>query len=273
MFRSAKRAYWKKQPLPEECQKLLSGSPLVPFWNGLDDALRYRISRDMQVLLNEKAWEGCGGLTLTDEHRWIISAHAALMMAGEISDYFPHLDSILLYPQKYVATVEEEYEGGIMSTGEEVRSGESWEGGALVLSWEEIREGGITKMDVYNDGRPVDIYNNLIFHEFAHQIDQELGITYRVESLLHSNGDDDSDRDRFPWIEAFTPHFSRFLEQVRRRRPLLFDPYGAEHPAEFFAVVTEAFFGIPKRFKTEEPELYELMKELYNLDPARFSGR
>ena len=34
------------------------------------------------------------------------------------------------------------------------------------------------------------------------------------------------------------------------------DPYGAENPAEFFAVVTEEFFELPARLHTGYPELY-----------------
>lgn len=213
----------------------------------------------MQVLLEEKSFEGCGGFTIEDRHRWIIAAEASRMISGDISDYYPHLDSILVYPKKYVATVQEEYEGGIMSTGEEVRSGESWEGGALVLSWEEIRQTGMRR----EAGR--EFYHNLIYHEFAHQIDQELGITHRTEAFLISG-----EGTGYPWIESFAAHFEAFVSAVDRNRPFPapLDPYGAEQPAEFFAVLTEAFFGIPDALKKSSPELYNLMKELYTADPT-----
>ncbi len=251
LFKSSRRASLKKKPLPDSCLKLLSER--LPFWGRMDEKLRAQVSCDMQILLHEKHLEGCGGLTLTDEHRWIIAAQAALMISGGISDYYPHLDSVLVYPQKYVATVEEEYEGGIVSSGHEVRSGESWEGGTVVLSWEEIQQAGTRR----------GIYTNLVFHEFAHQIDQELSITRRTEAMLIN--DDDGG---YPWIAKFAPHFEAFTDLVECRRPPLLDPYGAEHPAEFFAVATETFFGIPGVLKSKDRSLYSLMEELYQVEMA-----
>jgi len=45
------------------------------------------------------------------------------------------------------------------------------------------------------------------------------------------------------------------------------DPYAAENPAEFFAVVTELFFLDPQRLQTHYPAVYDEMRRFYRQDP------
>jgi Mlc titration factor MtfA (ptsG expression regulator) len=61
--------------------------------------------------------------------------------------------------------------------------------------------------------------------------------------------------------------YERLVEDDRRRRETFLDPYGAENPAEFFAILTETFFEIPHDLALEHPELYELLQGAYGLDP------
>ena len=45
------------------------------------------------------------------------------------------------------------------------------------------------------------------------------------------------------------------------------DPYGSESPAEFFAVISEAFFETPDLVKEDYPAAYEQLKLFYKQDP------
>ena len=47
------------------------------------------------------------------------------------------------------------------------------------------------------------------------------------------------------------------------------DPYGAENPAKFFAVVTEEFFELPARLHIGYPELYTQLSLFYRQDPLQ----
>jgi hypothetical protein len=47
------------------------------------------------------------------------------------------------------------------------------------------------------------------------------------------------------------------------------DPYGAEHPAEFFAVAVESFFTQPRELLQVHPELYGVLGDYFRQDPAR----
>ena len=46
----------------------------LPFYARLDERGQGRIRDDLRVLVDEKEWEGCGGLVLTDEIRVTIAA-------------------------------------------------------------------------------------------------------------------------------------------------------------------------------------------------------
>jgi len=54
---------------------------------------------------------------------------------------------------------------GIVAEGVQGRLGQSWYRGPVVLSWDDVRR---TAHD-HNDGQ------NVVFHEFAHQLDSESG--------------------------------------------------------------------------------------------------
>jgi Mlc titration factor MtfA (ptsG expression regulator) len=53
-----------------------------------------------------------------------------------------------------------------------------------------------------------------------------------------------------------------------RGRELPFDPYAAEHPAEFFAVMSEEFFTDPLTLRDAFPALYGQLALFYRQDPA-----
>jgi hypothetical protein len=46
------------------------------------------------------------------------------------------------------------------------------------------------------------------------------------------------------------------------------DPYAGESPAEFFAVVSEAFFELPQEIKRAYPEVYSQLTLFFRQDPA-----
>jgi hypothetical protein len=56
------------------------------------------------VLVEEKHFEGAGGLVIRDELRLTIAAQAALLLLHRDTDYFPGLTSVSVYPTGYVAS-------------------------------------------------------------------------------------------------------------------------------------------------------------------------
>ena len=74
------------------------------------------------------------------------------------------------------------------------------------------------------------------------------------------------------WAEVCAREFAALERAAERGRPTVLDPYGAEHPAEFFAVATEAFFERSGELRRRHPELFALLREYYCQDPAELEG-
>lgn len=221
----------------------------VPYVRFLPSELRDELEGLMRVFLAEKSFEGCGGLAITESMRLAIAAQACILLLGRKSDMYPLLSSILVYPAAYVAPEPEIGPGGIVDETPQERIGESWVHGSVVLSWQDVEHGGAA------DGV------NVVFHEFAHQLDHESGSDDGAPSL---SGPAMEQR----WREVMTAAYEGLVRAADAGEPTLLDEYGAESPAEFFAVATECFFELPHRLRSEHRELYDLLSDFYRQDPA-----
>lgn len=200
--------------------------------------------------MNEKLFEGCNGLQLTERHKIVIAAYACLPILEEPSDYYRDLQAILLYPDDYIATVHEEDEAGVITSGTEARKGESWDTGNVILSWRDIED------NLYHSPGK----QNLILHEFAHQLDQHYGLTAGVSDTGEVYRDNE-------WNRILANSYSEMNKKIRRNNKTVLDHYGATDPAEFFSVSTETFFEKPAGLKGEYPALYNALADFYRLDP------
>lgn len=256
-LRRRRRARLRAQPFPEEWRELLRDE--MVHYRRLPAGIRERVEGHVLVLLAEKNWEAAGGLELSDEMCVLIAAQASLLLLGEPdadATYFPRLYSIIVYPTAYWTTQHADVGSGQLIEYEQVNLGESWDLGSLILSWEEVD----VDLDEPFDG------HNVVLHEFAHQLDQADGTADGVPSL--------GSRDAYAaWSTVFQSAWDRQQRDlVRGRKPLL-DPYGAEGPAEFFAVATEAFFERSRALRRGEPELYACLVDFYGVDPAEWETR
>jgi len=73
------------------------------------------------------------------------------------------------------------------------------------------------------------------------------------------------------WERVMRKEYEALADDAAHARPTLLDPYGAESPAEFFAVATECFFEMPVELKARHRELYEQLMLFYEQDPASFA--
>ncbi|MCX5637600.1 MAG: zinc-dependent peptidase [Planctomycetota bacterium] len=238
------------QPFPYEWLGIIEGN--VPFYKHLPPADKEELKRHILIFIGEKRFEGCGGLQITDEIKLTIAAQACILLLHRETDYYPGLSSILVYPQAYVARKIEYMTDGVVAEGPDVRMGESWHHGSVVLSWDDVRR---SAADI-NDG------HNVVFHEFAHQLDSSGGRRDSTPVL----------RDRstyIAWARILQKDYEKLQQDVSSNHNTLLDEYGATNPAEFFAVATESFFERPKDLQRLHPELYEELKFFYQQDPAR----
>lgn len=241
---------WRARAQRDRADPLPSGSPLN--WQDLlDDRLpliapltpeqRERYHGLVQRFMAQKRFVGCGGLEVTDEMRALVAGMACLLILRPGALLFPALKQVLIYPGPFFVPVNEPDELGLVDDEPQERIGESWQGDRVILSWPDV--------EAALEGDEV----NVVAHEFAHQLDDE-GAAGEGAPVL-------SDYSR--WSEIMKSEFERLR---RHRRPRVLDPYGAESPAEFFGVVTEAFFQRGAELAQHHPQLYALLRDYYGFE-------
>lgn len=222
----------------------------MPLFRRLPADLQLQLKRHVQVLLSEKPFIGCAGLVVTEEMRVLIAAQAALLLLNRRAGYFRNLRQILVYPGAFIAERSSAEPGGITRDARHVLAGESWQQGQLILAWDAVLEGAANP----GEGR------NVVIHEFAHQLDQETGAANGAPFLGR--------RERYAsWSAVLSAEFERLRGRVARGEPGLIDAYGASDPAEFFAVVSETFFGRSAELAADHPALHRELVAYYGVDP------
>ena len=247
--RAARRRALLAKPLPPAWRAVVERN--LPLYSRLTADERRELEGRVQIFLAEKRFEGCGGLEMTDEIRVTIAAHACLLILRLDPAAYSGLSSILVYPSTYVAPHHERIAAGIGIEGTQARWGESWTRGAVVLVWDEVRRGASDMRDG----------ENVVLHEFAHQLDGKDGAPDGTPPLPN--------RSRYlSWARTFGKEFSRLRREAAAGAATVLDPYGATDEAEFFAVATEAFFERPLDLKRRHSRLYQELSAFYGQDPA-----
>lgn len=241
------------KPFPQEWINILENH--VELYRRLPEALKTKLHAHMNVFLEEKSFEGCGGLVIDDKIRLVTAAQACIPLLGKKSYCYPSVSVILIYPAAYVGEEALLLGNQIIKDEMSVKLGEAWLHGTVVLSWE----------DVIEDAEICD-GENVVIHEFAHQIDAADGVFDFMEEASFSG------KDISRWKSLLNSEFKKLKTDTRYGIRGVIDEYGAESEAEFFAVITETFFTIPEDFRHEHPQLYSMLKKFYMLDPAEWNG-
>jgi len=251
-LRDRRRERLRAEPFPAEWREILERG--FPLYGRLPAEDRRELEGHVRVFVEEKSFEGAGGLEMTDEVRVTVAAQACVLLLHRDTDYYPRMRSVVVYPAAYVAE-HRSAEGGVVTEGVEARLGESWSSGAVVLSWGDVRAGARDLRDGHN----------VVFHEFAHQLDLEGGGVDGVPELEGASA-------YRAWARVFAAEYLELRRDAAQGRRSVLDDYGATDPAEFFAVATEAFFEKPLALRRKHPELYAELASYYLQDPAGAAG-
>jgi Mlc titration factor MtfA (ptsG expression regulator) len=253
LFKSSRRARLRAQPAPAGWRAILEHN--LPIFNRLSPVDQSELLGHTQVFLAEKHFEGAGGLEVTEEMRVTIAGQACLLLLHRDTDYYPELISIIVYPSGYTSREDRHIGGGIWEEGDEDRLGHTGQRlSALVLAWDAVRHGAAAPTDG----------ENLVLHEFAHQLDFENQSSDGTPAL-------DTRADYLAWGRVMSAEFNALRRASDAGEQTLLDDYGATNPAEFFAVITEAFFERPRALKKKHPRLYEQLQRFYRQDPTTYS--
>ena len=132
--------------------------------------------------------------------------------------------------------------------------------GVVVLAWDDAVAGAREP----GDGQ------NVVYHEFAHQLDFEHHLTSDAHNLadLMEGAMTPVVADPEMWQRVWKASYERFCDRLDRGQPVVLDRYAATDAAEFFAVATEVFFEQPRALRSDDPNLYEQLRGFYRQDPA-----
>ena len=248
LLAALRRARVRRQPFPHAWREILRRR--MPAFARLPVDLQLQVKKHVQVLVAEKPFIGCAGLEVTDEMRVLIAAQAALLLLHRQADYFGNLRQVLVYPGAFVVDREHADGSGLTHATRRALSGESWQQGQLLLSWDDVLAGAADP----DDG------HNVVIHEFAHQLDQERGRANGAPWLGR--------REAYGrWAHVLSAEFDRLRQRLARGEHGVIDPYAATDPAEFFAVVSEHFFEQPAALAAAHHALYAEFARLYRCDP------
>ncbi|MBS0319088.1 MAG: zinc-dependent peptidase [Proteobacteria bacterium] len=227
----------------------------LPFLAYLHDDERARL-RDLVVLfLEAKSIVGAGGHEVTPRQRVIIALQACLLLLNRDLALYDGFENVIVYPGEFRPVRQWEDEDGVVHESDEPLAGEAMPNGPVVLSWPDVEAGA----DFEASGM------NLVIHEFAHKLDMVKGEADGCPPLPPG-------MSTATWQRVFTTAYAHFCGRVDRGRRTVIDAYAAEHPAEFFAVLSEVFFADPVLLSGQYPAVYAQLAQFYAQDPASRIG-
>lgn len=249
---SWRRQRLRRQAFPAEWRQTLR--QFVPQVARLPADLQIQLKKHMLVFLAEKPFIGCNGLVVTPAMRVVVAAQACLLLLNRRADYFPALRQILLYPGPFWVQRARSEGSGVVHERREVLSGESWQQGQVILSWPDVLAGAADPADG----------QNVVVHEFAHQLDQQNGAANGAPWL-------GTLRQRRRWSRVMAAEYDALKKRLAHRDTDLIPPYAATDPAEFFAVATEVFFERGEELARERPALYEQLSGYFGVNPLSWT--
>lgn len=242
-----RRRILKRTRIPESIwRKAFSRLPVL---RELSDEENARLRELAIMFLHEKVIESAAGLTLTEEMRVTVALQACLPILNLGLDWYTGWVSVILYPAGFIPNHEYTDGAGVVHRERHALSGESWLRGPVVLSWADVV--------------PADeeTGHNVVIHELAHKLDMLDGAANGLPPLHR-------DMSVKAWAETFSQAYLDFQKSIERGEQSVIDPYGAEDPGEFFAVISELFFESPLLTKQHYPAVYQQLSAFYRQDPA-----
>ena len=223
----------------------------LPFLDRLSLEEKTRLRRLSEAFLAEKEFTSAGGLELTDTMCVSIAVQGCLPILNIGLESYHDWVGIIVYPDEFIIPRSVEDEFGVVHEYDDIASGEAWDGGPLLISWRDAQMAGAGY--------------NVVIHEFAHKLDMLSGEADGVPPLPAS-------LSRKSWEETLHAAYDDFCalvdEAEEHGEETLLDPYAAESPGEFFAVMSETFFETPDILRDEYPALYAQFCDFYRQDPA-----
>jgi len=253
-LKKLRRKRYDHQPIPSEWGSWLDKD--LPFYGRLTLDDQCKLQRLIQIFIPEKHWEGLDGFTLTPRIQVSIAAQACLLLLHLDHDYYRRVQSIFIYPTARRLDLSP-YPSSDPSAEPFGFSGMASSGGTIILCWDAVKGGSMHG----NDGR------NVVFHEFAHALDWNDHLADGTPLL--------ASKEQFnQWVDIMTQHYEELVHsrdgQSKGYKSVIRE-YGSTNPTEFFACATEAFFEKSSLMRRRLPDLYQLLQQYFQQNPADWS--
>lgn len=245
----------------------------LPFLARLGAQEHERLHQLAAQFLAQKEMAGAADLELTAAIQVHIAVQACLPVLNLGLDWYKGWTGIVVYPSEFLVPRQHADEAGVVHEYVEPISGEAWEGGPVLLSWDDATRIGSRAGAAYS----------VVIHEFTHKIDMldgEADGCPPFDARLHPG------LDRRTWQATLDDAFERLnaeLDMIEARLPdtidpdsedadpfyahLPLDPYAAQDPGEFFAVSSEVFFVDAARLQLAFPAWYGQLARFFRQDP------
>jgi len=236
------------QPFPQKYENILN---TLTYYQKLSTQEKNKIKKSILIFIESKKFIGVK-LEITDEIRVTVAFYACLLLLNiPTKNCYDNLLTIIVYPSHVIYDAARE-NGGIVSKEPLLLEGQS-ANDTVVISWNDA------KKEAYHIGK-----DNVILHEFAHEIDFLDGEIDGIPPL---------DESKYAqWSEVVYNDYNKLKAKAIANRYWgkykILGNYAATNEAEFFAVATERFLGTPTALKHHFPDLYNELKDFYKIDPA-----
>lgn len=238
-----KKKIFRKSPageMSDEWKEFLKRE--IGFYRELDAASKKTFEDKIMRFLSNVIVTGVD-TEVTDEDKLLVASSAVIPIFAFPDWEYNNLNEVLLYPnsfsREYETKGEDRHVAGMVGWGPMHRT--------MILSRQSLKQGFENEHTKSNVG----------IHEFVHLIDKLDGATDGLPEVLLRR------QYSIPWMKMIRKE----MEEIRQKKSNI-NPYGATNEAEFFSVVSEYFFSQPKMLKKKEPELYEMLEEVFRQDPA-----
>jgi Mlc titration factor MtfA (ptsG expression regulator) len=209
----------------------------VPFYANLHEAGRILFEDRLEKFLSAIIITGANA-DVEDLDRVLIGA-AAVIPVYFIRDWdYINLKEVLLYPGHFNTDYEQHGQNrmisGMVGTGALQN--------VMILSKWELRQGFINRTSPHNTA----------IHEFVHLIDKMDGTLDGVPELLLER----------KYVLEWQALLQSTMEAIRSGASDI-NPYAATSPIECFAVLSEYFFEQPEAFRSNQPELHQMLQRIF----------
>ncbi len=212
----------------------------VSYYTTLSDKEKIRFEYKVQEFILNYKIIGID-VDIDDTDRILVAASAIIPVFGFPNWRYNNLDIVQLYPAMFNEDFETTGEGrrtlGMVGTG--------FMEGKMILSKPALHHGFANERDK----------KNTAIHEFVHLIDKSDNATDGIPKVLLEK------QYTIPWLDLI----NKKIADIYKNKSDI-NPYGSTNETEFFAVASEYFFERPKLMAIKHPELYKLLKEIFNQD-------